>query len=47
MKEIDVSSVRSQDTLHEIALILDAMNTMNMVTLSWTVHTEYLIQELQ
>ena len=33
--------------MHEIALTLDAMSMMNMVTLSWTAHTEYLLQELQ
>ena len=32
MKKITVSSVRNQDILHEIALILDAMSVMNMVT---------------
>ena len=30
-----------------IALILDAMSVTNMVTLAWTVHTEYLLQEPQ
>ena len=44
---IAVSSVRNQDTLHALAIILDAMSVMNMVTLSWTVHTEYLLQESQ
>ena len=33
--------------ISQISLILDAMSVMNMVTLSWTVHTEYLLQELQ
>ena len=27
--------------------MLDAMSVMSMVTMSWTVHTEYLLQELQ
>ena len=44
---IAVSIVRNQYILHEIALILDVMTATNMVTLSWTVHTEYLLQELQ
>ena len=47
MKKIVVSSVKNQDILHETAIILDAMSVMNMVTLSWTAHTEYLLQELQ
>ena len=47
MKKIAVSSVRSQDTLHKIALVFDAMSGMNMVTFLWTVHTQYLLQELQ
>ena len=33
--------------MHDTALTLAAMSAMNMVTLSWTVHTEYLHQELQ
>ena len=45
--KIAVSSVRNQDIPHEIALLLDAMSVTNMVTLSWTVHTRYLLQELQ
>ena len=44
-KKIVVSSVRNQAILHEIALKLDAMSEMNMVTLPCTVHTEYLLQE--
>ena len=27
--------------------LLDAMSVINMVTLSWIVHTRYLLQELQ
>ena len=46
MMKIAVSSVRNQDILHDIALTLGAMSAMNMITLSWTVHTEYLLQEL-
>ena len=45
--KIAVSSVKNQDILHDIALALGAMSAMNMVTLSWTVHTEYPLQELQ
>ena len=33
--------------MHETALILNAMSVMNMVTVSWTVHTRYLLQDLQ
>ena len=44
---ITVSCVRNQDILHEIVLVLDAMSVTDMVTLSWTFHTEYLLQELQ
>ena len=47
MKKIAVSSFKNQDILHEIALTSSAMSTTNMVTLSWTAHTEYLLQELQ
>ena len=47
MKKITVSSVRNKDIYHEIALILDAMSAMNMVTLSWIVHTWYPLQEPQ
>ena len=47
MKRTAVSSVMNQDILHDIALTLGAMIAMSMVTLSWTVHTEYLLQELQ
>ena len=45
--KIAVSSVKNQDISHDIALTLGAMSVMNVVTLSWTVHTEYLLQELQ
>ena len=31
----------------EFAIILDATSVRNMVTLSWTVHTRYLLQEPQ
>ena len=31
----------------DIVLTLGAMNVMNMVISSWTVHTEYLLLELQ
>ena len=34
-------------TWHTIALILDAISVINMVTSSWTVQTEYLLQESQ
>ena len=47
MKKIAVSSVRNEDISDDIALTLGATNAMNMVMLSWTVHTEYLLQELQ
>ena len=47
MMKIAVSSVKNQDISHDIVLTLGAMTAMNMVTLSWTVHTEYLLQELQ
>ena len=33
--------------MYDIILTLDAMNVMNMATLSWTVHIEYHLQELQ
>ena len=45
--KIAVSSVTNQDISHNIALTLGAMSAMNMVPLSWTVHTEYFLQELQ
>ena len=45
-RRIAVSCVKNQDMLHDIALILGAMNAMNMVISSWTVRTEYLLQEL-
>ena len=38
---------REQGHIAQIALILDASNVMNMVTLSWIVHTGYLLQESQ
>ena len=41
-KRIAVSSIKNQDISQDIALTLGAMNVKNMVTLSWTVHTEYL-----
>ena len=41
-----VSSANNQDTSYEIALISDAMSAMNTVNLLWTVHIEYLLQEL-
>ena len=47
MKKIAVSGVNNQDISHDIALTLCAMNVTNMVTLSWTVHTEYHLQEVQ
>ena len=47
MKRITVSSVRNKDIKHDIALILDASSVMSMVTLSWIVHTGYLLQEPQ
>ena len=47
MKKTAVSSVKNQDILHKIALTSGAMSVMNMVMLSWTVHTEYLLQKLQ
>ena len=47
MKRTAVSSVRNQNILHDIALTLGAMNPMNVVTMSWTVHTQYHLQELQ
>ena len=47
MKKIGFSRVRNQAILHEIALIIDAMSAMNMVTLSYTVLKKYLLQELQ
>ena len=47
MKRIAVSSVRNQNISHIIALTLDDMSVMNMAILSWTVHTEYLLQKLQ
>ena len=46
-KKIAVSGVKNQDILHDIALTLGTMSVMNMVTLSWNAHTEYLLQELQ
>ena len=46
-KMIAVSNVKNQDILHDIALTLGAMNVINMVISSWTVHTEYLLPELQ
>ena len=42
-----VSSVKNQHIFQETALTLGAMSVTNMVTLSWTAHTEYLLQELQ
>ena len=45
--KIAISSVRNQDISHEIALTLGAMSATNMVTLSWTAYTEYLLQEFQ
>ena len=39
--------VKNQDISHDIALTLGTMNVMSMDILSWTVHTEYLLQELQ
>ena len=45
-KEDCCFSVTNQDILHEIALTLGAMSVLNIVTLSWTAHTEYLLQEL-
>ena len=47
MKKTAISSVKNQEISHEIALILHAMSVKNMVTLSWAVHTRYLLQELQ
>ena len=47
MKKVSVSSVKNWDILHDIALTLGAMSVKNMVTLSWTVHTKYILQELQ
>ena len=47
MKRIAVSSVKNQYILHNIALTLGAMNVTHMVISSWTVHAEYLLQELQ
>ena len=44
---IALSSVKNQDMLYDISLSLGAMLVSNMVTLSWTVHTEYLFQELK
>ena len=44
MKRIAVSSVKNQEILHDIALTLGAMNGMNMIISSLTVHTEYLLQ---
>ena len=45
--KIAVSSVKNQDISHDTALTLGAMSVMNMVKSSWTVHTEYLLQEFQ
>ena len=45
--KIVVSCVKNQDLLHNIALTLGAMSVTNIVTLSWTAHTEYLLQEPQ
>ena len=46
-KRTGASFARNQDILHGIALTSDAMSMMNMVILSWIVHTRYLLQELQ
>ena len=35
---------KEQGHIHEIALILKSMSVMNMITLSWIVHTGYLLQ---
>ena len=45
--KIAVSSVKNQDIWHNTALTLGAMSVTIMVTLSWTVHTEYLLHELK
>ena len=47
MKKITVFNVRNRDIWHKIALILDASSVMNIVTLSWIVHTGYLLLEPQ
>ena len=47
MTNIPVSSVKNQGISHDITLTLGALSAMNMVTLSWTAHIEYLLQELQ
>ena len=47
MKRITVSSARNKDIWHKIALILDASSVITVVTLSWIVHTGFLIQEPQ
>ena len=47
MKRIAVSNVKNQDILHDIALTLGAMYTINIVISSWTVHKEYLLPEIQ
>ena len=47
MKEITVTSVRNKGIYHEIAILLDALSVMNIVTLSWIVHTGYVLQEPQ
>ena len=47
MKRIAVFDVKNQETSLDIVLTLGAINVMNMVILSWTAHTEYLLPELQ
>ena len=45
MRETNASNAKNQDILHSTALKSDFMNVMTMEILSWTVLTEYLLQE--
>ena len=46
IKKIAVSSVKNQEISHKTVFTLGAISATNMVTLSWTAHTEYLLQGL-
>ena len=46
-KKIAVSSVKNQDISHDIALTLGSTHVSYVVTSSWTIHTEYLLQDLR
>ena len=45
MRKTDASNAKNQDILHATALMSHVKNAMNMDTLSWSVLTEYLLQE--